>query len=147
MLAATAATAALAGAPGILRAQARSVTMYSAMPTDILNALVPAFKAKSGMEVQVVSAGSGELVKRLQAESARPLADALISVGADGIDANAALFEPYDPPGQDKIIPGLRYSRNWIPFTVTLPAVIAVNTKLVPEAEIPTQWKNLTDPK
>jgi iron(III) transport system substrate-binding protein len=147
VLAATAATAALAGAPGILRAQARSVTMYSAMPTDILNALVPAFKAKSGMEVQVVSAGSGELVKRLQAESARPLADALISVGADGIDANAALFEPYDPPGQDKIIPGLRYSRNWIPFTVTLPAVIAVNTKLVPEAEIPTQWKDLADPK
>ena len=93
VLAATAATAALAGAPGILRAQARSVTMYSAMPTDILNALVPAFKAKSGMEVQVVSAGSGELVKRLQAESARPLADALISVGADGIDANAAIGE------------------------------------------------------
>ena len=147
VLAGTAATAALACAPGILRAQAKSVTMYSAMPTDILNVLVPAFKAKSGMEVQVVSAGSGELAKRLQAESARPLADALISVGADGIDANAALFEPYDPPGQDKIIPGLRYSRNWIPFTVTLPAVIAVNTKLVPEAEVPTQWKDLADPK
>ena len=132
---------------GSAKAQARSVTMYSAMPTDILNALVPAFKAKSGMDVQVVSAGSGELVKRLQAESARPLADALISVGADGIDANAALFETYDPPGTDQIIPGLRYSRNWLPFTVTLPAVIAVNTRLVPEAEIPTQWKDLADPK
>lgn len=147
VLAGTAATAALACAPGILRAQAKSVTMYSAMPTDILNVLVPAFKAKSGMEVQVVSAGSGELMKRLQAESARPLADALISVGADGIDANASLFEPYDPPGLDKFIPGLRYSRNWLPFTVTLPAVIAVNTKLVPEAEIPTQWKDVADPK
>ena len=139
--------AAAMAAVGSAKAQARSVTMYSAMPTDILNALVPAFKAKSGMDVQVVSAGSGELVKRLHAESARPLADALISVGADGIDANAALFESYDPPGTDKIIPGLRYSRNWLPFTVTLPAVIAVNTRLVAEADIPTQWRDLADPK
>jgi iron(III) transport system substrate-binding protein len=134
-------------APHVTRAQARSVTMYSAMPTDILNVLVPAFKAKSGMEVQVVSAGSGELMKRLQAEAARPLADALISVGADGIDANPALFEPYDPPGTDKLIPGLRYSRNWMPFTVTLPSVLAVNTRLVPEAEIPSTWRDLADPK
>lgn len=139
--------AAAMAAPAVLRAQAKSVTMYSAMPTDILNVLVPAYKAKSGMDVQVVSAGSGELLKRLQAEAARPLADALISVGADGIDASAALFEPYDPPGADKFIPGLRYSRNWLPFTVTLPAVIAVNTKLVAEADIPTQWKDLADPK
>jgi iron(III) transport system substrate-binding protein len=139
--------AAALAAPGILRAQARSVTMYTAMPTDILNALVPAYRAKSGVDVQVVSAGSGELTKRLQAESARPLADALISVGADGIDANPTLFEPYDPPGTDKIIPGLRHSRNWLPFTVTLPAVIAVNTRLVAEADIPTQWRDLADPK
>jgi iron(III) transport system substrate-binding protein len=139
--------AAAMAAPALARAQARSVTMYSAMPTDILNALVPAYKAKSGVEVQVVSAGSGELMKRLQAEATRPLADALISVGADGIDANPTLFESYDPPGSDKFIPGLRYSRNWLPFTVTLPAVLAVNTKLVPEAEIPTQWKDLADPK
>lgn len=139
--------AAAMAAPAVLRAQAKSVTMYSAMPTDILNVLVPAYKAKSGMDVQVVSAGSGELLKRLQAEAARPLADALISVGADGIDASPALFEPYDPPGTDKFIPGLRYSRNWLPFTVTLPAVIAVNTKLVAEADIPTQWKDLADPK
>ena len=114
--------AAAMAAPALARAQARSVTMYSAMPTDILNALVPAYKAKSGVEVQVVSAGSGELMKRLQAEATRPLADALISVGADGIDANPTLFESYDPPGSDKFIPGLRYSRNWLPFTVTLPA-------------------------
>lgn len=139
--------AAAMAAPAVLRAQAKSVTMYSAMPTDILNVLVPAYKAKSGMDVQVVSAGSGELLKRLQAEAARPLADALISVGADGIDASPALFEPYDPPGTDKFIPGLRYSRNWLPFTVTLPAVIAVNTKLVAEADTPTQWKDLADPK
>ena len=86
--------AAALAAPGILRAQARSVTMYTAMPTDILNALVPAYRAKSGVDVQVVSAGSGELTKRLQAESARPLADALISVGADGIDANPTLSVP-----------------------------------------------------
>ncbi|MCZ8097309.1 MAG: extracellular solute-binding protein [Burkholderiales bacterium] len=124
-----------------------TVTMYTAMPTEILNALVPAMKAKTGLDIQVVTAGSGELLKRLQAESSRPLADVLISVGADGVDANAKLFTAYDPPGSDKILPGIRTSKMWVPFSVTLPTVIAVNTKLVPENEIPTGWKDLADPK
>lgn len=136
------------GYAGPAAAQAQgTVTMYTAMPTEILNALVPAMKAKTGLDIQVVTAGSGELLKRLQAESSRPLADALISVGADGIEANPKLFQTYDPPGVDKLLPGLRTNKIWLPFSVTLPTVLAVNTKLVPEGEIPSTWKELADPK
>ena len=41
----------------------------------------------------------------------------------------------------------VRTSPNWIPFSVTIPNVLAVNTRLVPEAEIPSTWAELADPK
>ena len=38
-----------------------TVVMYTSAPTEIQNALVPAIKAKLGLDVQLVSAGGGEL--------------------------------------------------------------------------------------
>lgn len=136
--------AALAAAPAV--AQNRTVVVYTAF-ADGVNAIAPAFRERTGLEIQVVAAGSGELVRRLQAESQRPLADAIVSVGGESIDANPRLFAPHEPPGMDVLVPGIRTSQNWIPFSVTLPTVLAVNTRLVPEAEIPTSWRDLADPK
>ncbi len=138
------ALAGLSAAPS--RAQARGVVAYTAF-SEAMTALSPGFRAASGSEVQIVAAGSGELVRRVLAERARPLADAIISVGGDTIDANPAVFARYTPRGDAAILPGLKVSPNWIPFSVTIPTVLAVNTKLVPEAEIPQTWAALADPK
>lgn len=57
-------------APALACAQAsNTVVIYTSAPTEIQNALVPAIKAKLGLEVQLVSAGGGELIKRLRAEN------------------------------------------------------------------------------
>ena len=86
---------ALCLAPALSWAQSsNTVVMYTSAPTEIQNALVPAIKAKLGFDVQLVSAGGGELLKRLRAESARPLADVVVSTGGDVVDQNADLFTP-----------------------------------------------------
>ncbi len=128
------------------RAQAGQVVAYTAFAESV-TAMTPSFKAQTGMDIQLVAAGSGELVRRITAERARPLADALISVGGESIDGNAALFAKYTPKEDAAILPVLKVSPNWIPFSVTLATVLAVNTRLVPEAEIPTTWAELADPK
>lgn len=138
--------AALAAGPRHAAAQSGSVVAYTAFAESV-TAMTPAFKARTGMDVQLVAAGSGELVRRLVAERARPLADAIISVGGEAIDANPAVFARYTPKDDAAILPLLKVSPNWIPFSVTLATVLAVNTKLVPEAEIPTTWRELAEPK
>ena len=139
---------ALCLAPALSWAQSsNTVVMYTSAPTEIQNALVPAIKAKLGFDVQLVSAGGGELLKRLRAESARPLADVLISTGGDVVDLNADLFTPYTVKDAARINPKYKVSNNWTAFSVTIPTVLAVNTKLVPEAEIPGTWAQLADPK
>jgi len=128
------------------RAQAGQVVAYTAFAESV-TALTPGFKAKAGMDIQLVAAGSGELVRRLTAERARPLADAVISVGGESIDSAPALFAKYTLAEDAAITPMLKVSPNWIPFSVTLATVVMVNTRLVPEAEIPTSWAQLADPK
>jgi len=125
----------------------QTVTVYTSAPSDIQKALVPAIKAKLGLDVQLVSAGGGELMKRLRAEKARPLADVVVSTGGDVVDANPDLFEPYTVKDADRILKAYRVSANWTPFTVTIPTVILVNTRLVAAAETPQRWSDLADPK
>ncbi len=122
------------------------VGAYTAFAESV-TAMTPVFKAQTGQEIQLVAAGSGELVRRIQAERARPLADGLISVGGESIDSAPALFTKYTPKDDAAILPVLKVSPNWIPFSVTLATVLAVNTKLVPEGQIPTTWAELADPK
>lgn len=132
--------------PGRAFAQGGSVVAYTAFAESV-TAMTPAFKASAGMDIQLVAAGSGELVRRLVAEKARPLADTIISVGGESIDANPAVFGKYTPKEDAAILPALKVSPNWIPFSVTLAAILAVNTKLVPAGEVPTTWAELADPK
>jgi iron(III) transport system substrate-binding protein len=129
-----------------LSAQARPVVVYTAF-ADSINALAPVFRQRTNIEVQVVAAGSGELVRRVRAESARPLGDCVVSIGGESIDTNKELFARHAVKDDAKILPIIKVSENWIPFSVTLATVVAVNTRLVPEAETPTSWADLADPK
>ena len=127
-------------------AQGGQVVAYTAFAESV-TAMTPAFKAMTGQDIQLVAAGSGELVRRIVAERARPLADALVSVGGEAIDANPAVFTKYTPKDDSAILPVLKVSPNWIPFSVTLATVLAVNTRLVPADQVPSTWAELADPK
>jgi iron(III) transport system substrate-binding protein len=127
-------------------AQNRNVVVYTAF-ADSVNAIAPVFKAKTGYDIQVVAAGSGEIARRLQAESGRPLADAVVSVGGQVVDSNPALFARYTSSQDAAILPVVKVSPNWTPVSVTLATVVAVNTRLVPADQVPTTWRELADPK
>ena len=64
-----------------------SVTVYTATPQNFIDALVPAFEAKTGTKVDIIKAGSGELLNRLTAEAGAPAADVLWSVDGTVVDS------------------------------------------------------------
>lgn len=146
LLALSGAASLTAALPRGAAAQGGQVVAYTAFAESV-TAMTPPFKARTGQDIQLVAAGSGELVRRIVAEKARPLADAIISVGGESIDGNAAVFAKYTPKEDAAILPVLKVSPNWIPFSVTLASVLAVNTKLVPADQIPSTWAELADPK
>src|SRR4029078_4690316 len=100
-----------------------------------------------GMFVEPVSAGSGVVIRRLQAEKARPLGDIIWGVSRSLLQTNKALFEPYASKNKDATPADYRDPDDlWIGNNLHL-LVILQNTKLVPADQGPKGWADLLDPK
>lgn len=123
-----------------------SVTVYTATPQNFIDALVPAFEAKTGTKVDIIKAGSGELLNRLTAEAGAPAADVLWSVDGTVVDFNPDLFEAYQAAESDKLAEGMKQSELWTPFTAVVTTFIVNDSKLDGKP-VPTSWEMLADPQ
>ena len=124
-----------------------SVTVYSPHPADPLNAGVKEFQEKTGITVNVVAAGTGELLKRVEAEKDNPQADVFWGGGAESLAAYAQYFEAFTPDENSVIAAEYKDPNSkWVGDS-PLPMVIMYNKKLVSEADVPKSWGDLLDPK
>lgn len=124
---------------------ANTVTVYTAAPQAIVDELVPMFTEQSGIDVEIVKAGTGELINRIKAEGEGKTADVIWSVGGEVLDFNADLFETYEPADADKINPKLRPS-TWLPFTAIV-SVFLVNPEQLKDKPAPQSWADLAKPE
>jgi len=140
--------AVLAGAAWAQGKPEDSVVVYSAFDAHGVNAVVAAFEKKyPAIKVSTVVAGTGEIIKRIEAEKDRPLGDVVWSIGLDAIVEKKGLFEPYLSREVSNFFPGqVPADRVWTPFT-TMPYVIMYNKKLVSEVEKPKAWKDALEAK
>jgi len=123
------------------------LTIYSPNAAEVNNPIVKEFQERTGIEVQLISGGTGELLKRVQAEGDNPLGDVFWAGGADSLEAYKKFFEPYKVKEIDQIAASNISSTNhWTAFT-SIPMVIMYNKELVKENEVPKSWKDLLDPK
>lgn len=124
-----------------------SVTVYCPHEADPLNAGVKEFEDATGIHVDVVAAGSGELLKRIAAEKDNPLCDVFWGGGAESTAANAQYFDTFVPDA-DSVIPNASKDANheWVGES-PVPVVIMYNKDMVSESDAPKGWKDLLDPK
>ncbi|EXJ09723.1 Iron uptake protein A1 precursor [Nitrincola nitratireducens] len=81
-------------------AQAQILTVYSAGPESLINHLAQDFTAQSGIAVNVFQGTTGQVMARLEAEQANPIADILISASWDSavdLKARGDLLEHVSP--------------------------------------------------
>lgn len=127
-----------------------SLTIWSAAAEDEAEALVTAFRAQHpDIRVDIIRAGSGELLTRLRAEQPNPAGDVLLGIAKEAFDANYDMFRGYVAANHGSIPAEVRDSANeprYYGFSMPLQAFI-VNTDLLDEADFPRRWSDLTDPK
>ena len=63
----------------LLSPAAHALTVYTAGPANLINALGEGFKKETGITVDVFQADTGKVMARLEAEAANPRADVVIS--------------------------------------------------------------------
>ncbi len=129
-----------------LGAQARKVVAYTAHEDDIIAGMVPRFKADTGITLEFVKLASGDVIKRVVAEANNPQCDVIWSIGGEQLEASNNVLEGYVPKDWDKIDPVFKVGTNWLPYTGIM-NVLIVNTKLVPESQMPKKWADLLDKK
>ena len=71
-----------------------SLVIYCSHPLDLMNTILDDFKAKNpDINVEVVTAGTGELLKRVEAEKMNPLGDVLWGGTLNSVKSKTDLFE------------------------------------------------------
>lgn len=114
-----------------------TLVVYSPNSDGIINAVIPAFEKETGITVELISAGTGELFKRLQAEKDDPYADVMFGGGASNFFINPDLFMDYVSPNAEHIIEGRDFAdHDYMTSTVSDGSVLLVNTNLIGDIKI-----------
>ena len=112
-------------------ASSNSLVIYCPHPLDFINPLVDDFKAKNpGINVDVIAAGTGELLKRVESEKDNPLGDILWGGSLNTIRLKMDLFENYTSTNEVNIAEFYKNVEGPITRFTTIPSVLMVNTNL-----------------
>ena len=132
--------------PGAAQAQ-KKLVVYTSNENTLNDLVFGAFTKETGIAVEPVVAGSGVVVRRLQAEKDRPLGDIIWGVSRSLLQTNKALLAPYASKNKDAIPVEYRDPTDlWIGNNLHL-LVILQNTKILPADQGPKGWSDLLDPK
>ncbi|MBB6454602.1 iron(III) transport system substrate-binding protein [Salirhabdus euzebyi] len=124
-----------------------TLTVYSPHQNEIINPIIKEFQDRTGIKVDVVTGGTGELLNRVTAEADNPGGDVFWGGGAESLEAFADSFEPYKTAEDEAIPADFKSPTNvWTGFSA-LPMVIMYNQDMVSDADAPKSWGDLLDPK
>ena len=81
------------------------VVLYSAHKQAIIDAMIPLFEKKTGINAEVIKAGSGDIINRANAEKGNPQADVIWSIGGEQLEASSDILQKYTPKDANNIDP------------------------------------------
>jgi iron(III) transport system substrate-binding protein len=125
---------------------AGKLVIYTPNSESIINTVIPLFEKQTGITVELISAGTGELMKRVQSEKANPYADVMFGGGYSLYMENADLFEEYVSPNDQYLLEGHRNTSGFATPYISDGSVLLVNTNLI--GDIPIEgYADLLNPK
>lgn len=109
----------------------KKLVIYSPHPLEFIEPLKAEFTKDTGIEVELIAAGTGELLKRVQAEKANPLGDILWGGTISTVSKNVDLFEPFTSENEGAVIDAYKNAEGNQTRFSTVPSVIMLNTNIL----------------
>ncbi len=119
------------------------VTVYMPSPAGLADEIAAGFQAKTGVQVEVFQGTTGEILARLEAEEANPVADVVILASwSDGLSMKEdGKIMSYIPENADKVVEGWIDEESML-FGYSASAVgVIYNTTIIPE--LSADWEEL----
>lgn len=115
---------------------AKTLTIYTARSESLNNAVIPNFEKDTGIKVNIVVAGTGELLKRVESEVNNPMGDILWAADETMLSSKKDLFEKYVSPEDEHMIPAFRNKTGYFSPAFADPTVFIVNKNIVGDIKI-----------
>jgi len=131
-------------------AQQGNLVVWVAASQEEGQNLVQAFsKHYPNINVDMIRAGSGELLTRLMAEQPKPNGDIIVGIAKEAFEGNIDLFAAYKTKNDTQIPANLKDQREvpkYYGFSMPLQAFM-INTNILAPEDYPKTWKDLALPK
>ena len=122
------------------------LVVYSPNSEGLMNATIPLFEEKYGVDVEVIQAGTGELLKRIRSEKERPYADVMFGGSWSLAYDNQDLWEPYVSKNDGNVLDAYKNTVGFITGNVLDGSCLVVNTDLIGDIKI-EGYSDLLNPK
>ena len=122
-----------------------NLVIYCPHPLEFINPLVSEFEAQSGIKVEVIAAGTGELLKRVESEQGNPLGDIFWGGSLSTMKPKKDLFENYTSVNEQYVQDSMKNVEGSLTRFTDIPSVIMVNTDLIGDIEI-NGYEDLLNP-
>ena len=124
---------------------AGNLTIYRPHPLEFINPLVNEFETKTGISVEVIAAGTGELMKRVESEKDNPLADILWGGTITVVDPIKDYLENYTTTNEDAFYDAYKNVEGNMTRFSAVPSVIMINKNLIGDIKI-NGYEDLLNP-
>ena len=122
------------------------LVIYTTVSKGVVSELVPMFEKETGIKVEIVRAGVGELIKRIQSEKDNPLADVLWGSALASLQAaGEPYFEHYVSANNDAIVDRYKNVEGWVTRHSLAVRCLLVNKNLVGDIPV-TGYADLLNP-
>ena len=123
------------------------VIVYSSNQQAQNDMMAAEFEKATGIECEMVRAGSGVLLKRMKAEKGRPLGDVALGFAKILLDGNLDLWQAYKIRDWDAYPAEFKHPDGLWTGQMVHVMVFVYNTDQVPAADAPKKWGDFLDPK
>ena len=122
------------------------LVVYSACNEDILGTLIPMFEEETGVKVELLTGGVGELLKRVESESENPYCDVVLGGTESQFYNYMDEFQEYVSPNDAAMLDGHHSYQNKLTPINTDAAVIMWNTNLMGDIKV-ASYQDLLQPE
>src|SRR5690625_661618 len=122
------------------------LVVYTPAGEEMIDVVIPAFEEETGIDVELITAGTGELLNRIDGESDDPYADVMWGGSPSLIRPMEENFEDYVSENDEHLPDAFINTEVYMTRFSTTTSVILVNTDLIGDIEV-NGYEDLLNPE
>ncbi|MFV0502418.1 MAG: ABC transporter substrate-binding protein [Lachnospirales bacterium] len=124
----------------------KELILYSPHPLEFIEPLVNEYEVISEVKVEVVAAGTGELLKRIESEASNPLGDVLWGGSLTSVSSYGDYFENYLSANEEFMAEQHKNTEGFLTRFSDIPSVLMVNDNLIGDIQV-NGYEDLLNPE